>query len=673
MASPTQTDEDDGLEPVPEGTLRPERRRGVAERWQLSRRWFMANTVVAGLAAGLPAACRPDVVDPDILVFGQPHAHTWLPEEPFHTPPPEHGGAVDSLEPFVDALPIPPRAAVTFDGDGARLTVRMVTTQVQLHSRLPASTMWTYEGSFPGPTIEVRRGVPLQVTWLNELTGPIPVQAVELSDNTGGDREFDLPGKRGATALPEITALPPWAVVHLHGAITGGGNDGWPENAVGPGRRQLAYYENDQPACALWYHDHAMHVSRMTTMAGLTAGMYVIRDDEEDALGLPSGEREIPLIVCDRNLDTDPTDRLTGQLLHKITVYAQQAEKIPRSFSGPFNVVNGKIWPYLDVEPGRYRFRLLNASSIRPYHLELRTPDGEPAPAGTIVQIGTDAGLLPAPVPIAGPLIIAPAERADLIIDFDAFAGSSLRLIDTSYMKAKSGDVMQFRVRASAPEAAPPLPAVTSPSFRSVVAGSVSPLRDRFVLVTPAFPAVAQMWEMEPAQEPSGRMPIDGIVQFEDAAGEVRTYRRVGKDFVDPVAFTAETSSWERWTYLSLEGFGAPHPMHTHAFTFQALERSHYDVTNWRYLRRADGSIGGGTIEPIKRKGPGEIPANERGWKDVIKLGSGEMVSVIGQYGPAAGRFLHHCHIYEHEDHKMMRPLVLLPPEVIRGDPHGDH
>lgn len=682
------------LEPLPEGTLiRPDHLR--ERRGKISRRWFVGSTVLAGLTGALAGGCRPEKAatgassDAVPVVIGENgHGpHVWRPGTPLVQPPPDSGTAWNQLTPFRDPLPVPPRAQLVDDGDGRdRLVVRLRTGSEQLHADLPPTTFWGYEGAVVGPTIEVERGRQLSVEWRNELTGPIPLVAVELLDNTGDIAEFDLPGRRGAAPLPEVAVLPPWAVTHLHGLHTGGGNDGWPENAVLPGRSQLVRYENDQPAAALWYHDHAMHITRLTTQAGLAAGMYLIRDDEERAAGLPSGDREIPLVLCDRNLDVDSDGRLTGQLLYKIVVYPDQAERVARSFTGPFTLVNGKIWPYLEVEPARYRFRLLNAGSIRQWDLQLRVGDPDPdpeaevytdraplAPPGTLTLVGVDSGLLPEPAPIEETLPLSPSERLDVVIDFTAFAGQRLRFLDVGLVAPSIPQVMEFRVAAAAatdPGSAPP--ARLAPSFTPITGSSVAPLTERIVVITPAFPAMAQMWETVevPAEEVPDRFPVDGIVQFEDATGTVRTLRRVSDRFTDAVSVMATTQSWERWTWLSLEGPGLPHPMHVHSFSFQVQSRTLYDVEGkWQALRRPDGGLGGGTISPVRPRETGVIVPGERGWKDTVRAGSGELVSVIGRYGPAAGRFVHHCHIYEHEDHRMMRPFSLLPATVARMSP----
>jgi len=189
--------------------------------------------------------------------------------------------------------------------------------------------------------------------------------------------------------------------VHLHGARTGGGNDGWAENAVLTGNSQLSEYPNDQQAMGLWYHDHGMDITRWNVMTGL-AGMYLIRDDEEDALHLPHGKYEVPLMLCDRNLETDGAGQLTGQLLYKVAYNPPPpgAERVMPPFSGPFTLVNGVIWPHLDVEPRWYRFRMLNAANARFFQLQLQHADGttDQQLQDAVRQIGSDGGLLPAPV-----------------------------------------------------------------------------------------------------------------------------------------------------------------------------------------------------------------------------------------------------------------------------------
>ena len=210
------------------------------------------------------------------------------------------------LTKFLDALRVPP----VLRPQRGELTVTTRRTRVRLHSQLPSTTVWGYDGHVPGPTIEVRRGEPVRIRWRNGIEGRIPLTAVQqpvaaAPTTTPGYRNADGTLQDGVDVLDEVGALPAWNVVHLHGARTGGGNDGWAHNAVLPGASQLAEYPNDQEAAGLWYHDHAMAITRFNVHAGL-AGMYLIRDEDEDRLRLPHGEHEIPLVLRDCNLDTDP-------------------------------------------------------------------------------------------------------------------------------------------------------------------------------------------------------------------------------------------------------------------------------------------------------------------------------------------------------------------------------
>ena len=160
-------------------------------------------------------------------------------------------------------------------------------------------------------------------------------------------------------------------------------------NAEPNGRREVYEYPNRQDACTLWYHDHAIGQTRLNVYAGL-AGVYLIRDDEEDALGLPSGDYEVPLIIQDRSFAAD------GSLAYPVSELAGSTDHpgawVPEFF-GDTILVNGKVWPYLEVEPRKYRLRILNGSNARFYRLRLS--DGRP-----FVQIGADQGLLSGPVEV---------------------------------------------------------------------------------------------------------------------------------------------------------------------------------------------------------------------------------------------------------------------------------
>lgn len=569
-----------------------------------------------------------------------------------------------ALTPYLDPLRIPPTLKKTRADGVSYATVRMRATTVRLHSQLPPTPVWTYDGQVPGPTIEVRRGERLRVTWTNSLSGAFPLTAVEVPNVTQTPPIWDQPGRSGYPAREDVAELRPWTVVHLHGALTGSGNDGWPENGLQPGASQLSEYPNDQPAAALFYHDHAMNITRWNVMAGLS-GMYLIRDEEENGLGLPSGAHEVPLLISDRNLETDDAGLLTGRLLHKTVVIHREPLLQMRAFTGPFTLVNGVIWPHLEVQPRWYRFRVLNGANTRQYELRLTDEDGRAAPAGTVYQIGTDHGLLDEPVPVHDGLTLASAERADLLVDFSAFRGHRLRLVNTNANPDPGPwpQVMEFRV-ARGPVRDP---FVLPQRLRGGSGGDTRPARpdtERLVVLTPMGPGQALCWEMEKTDAPSGELPVDGIVQIKEADGSVTTYRRRAADFHDPVRFFVRTRSWERWRFLHAAASGWPHPMHIHATSFRVVSRETYDVGGFTSFPMPGGGIGCGSATPLKWTGAGAVPPGEQGWKDTVRVGAGELVTVDGYFGDSSGQFVYHCHMLEHEDMGMMRRFVVQPAQI---------
>lgn len=566
-----------------------------------------------------------------------------------------------TLTPFVDALRVPP----TLRPRRGELTVEIRATTKRLHSQLPPTRLWTYDGHFPGPTIDVRTGQRLRVTWTNRIEDEtVPVTAVQVF---GPDSMVPLPitrpGTGGAAPREDVAGIPPWLAVHVHGSVTGGGNDGWSENGIVAGEAQLSEYLNEQPAATLWYHDHAMHTSSWTIFAGL-AGMYVIRDEEEAALGLPEGRREIPLMLCDRNFDTDAEGLLTGRLLHKVR-FRDNVQRITRPFEGPYTLVNGTVWPYLDVDPRWYRFRVLNGANSRTYRLALIDEATGRQLTGVIKQIGTDAGLLPAPVPIDSFLTLAAAERADLLVDFTRLCGKRLRLVNTTAEVTPGRptpdlpypEVMQFRVadRDSHDRFTPP--SVISPSFVRTTRQDIPHHHDHRVVLTKVGGGThAEMWEMAEIDGDSVTVPGDGVVQIKDAEGLVRTYKRIANGPDDMVNYFAELGKWEYWTFINAADF--MHPMHIHLMRFQVLSRDMYDIGGF------DGTLCG-TTRPIAFQETGVLEANEEGLKDVIRVGPAEIVTLAGRFEGATGRFAYHCHMLEHQDEGMMRPLVVFPPGVM--------
>ncbi|WP_436761556.1 multicopper oxidase family protein [Streptosporangium sp. V21-05] len=351
--------------------------------------------------------------------------------------------------PFTVPLPIP---AVARPARPGHYEVVQRPAKVEI---VPGTTteVWGFDGTFPGPTFQVRRASPVTVRVRNEL--PVPTST------------------------------------HLHGGVTPAGSDGYPTDLVvaegrgfrpppgghshhgmrvdpsqwtlHPGARDYAY-PLDQRAATLWYHDHRMDFTAPQVWRGL-AGFMIVGDDEDDALPLPRGERDVPLMICDRAFEEDGSFRYPAadpSLLVSAGVEAAYMEGV----EGDVILVNGAPWPVLEVSNTRYRLRLLNASNARRYRLEL-------TPGGRFVQVGSDAGLLAAPVSHQA-ITMAPAERFDVVVDFSAYpVGTEVTMVNT-LGTGPARDVMRFRVtrRAREDSAVPGRLAAFEPAVRSSAAAS---------------------------------------------------------------------------------------------------------------------------------------------------------------------------------------------------------
>ncbi|HYT11895.1 MAG TPA: multicopper oxidase family protein [Candidatus Nitrosopolaris sp.] len=586
--------------------------------------------------------------------------------------------AARPLTPFVDVLPLPPRRVIK---EPARLAVRLQTANHRFHRDLPASRVWAYDGHLPGPTIEVDRGVRVEVQWENRLSGTLPVVVTRASVHaTNGVPVQCLPGRSGGAPDPNAAALSGYAVVHLHGAVTQATSDGWTENLIAPGQQTIDTYPNHQRATLLWYHDHVMGITRFNLFAGL-AGLWIVRDARERELELPEGPPyEIPLLLADRNFDTASSGALTGELLHKTD------PDVMECFS-PFTTVNGVIWPRVDVEPTTYRFRMLNGSNARTYRLVL-SRDGRPDHE-RIRQIGTDGGLLAAPVRIpAQGLVLASAERADLLIDFSDLApGAELTLwnnaaapfngayADPSTAGAADLDgllpypeVLRFGV-IDARRVGPRRPAVLATDFQRAEPEQLKGcIRRAIALVEQESdqegrPNMLTMREL--AEDATTDGPVITLVETLTGHPEqVSRWRTIATRFEDRTNFFPMLGEREIWRLINLTG--DTHPIHVHLESFQVLSRqpAAVDVP-------AGGITDTGTSATVRigqdvADGvPHTLDENELGLKDTVRVNPNEVVDILVRFETFAGRYMYHCHILEHEDRDMMRPFVVMPPELM--------
>jgi spore coat protein A len=519
-----------------------------------------------------------------------------------------------SLARYVDRLPIPP--VIRASDPAQTLEVQMREFQHKAHRDLPATGMWGYNGMWPGPTLEVRRGQALTVKWTNNL----PTKHFLPIDHTIHGAEESLPEAR--------------TVVHVHGAQVLPEHDGYPEawgtsdGKTGPTWSAAAsHYPNQQPGCMLWYHDHTLGITRLNVYAGL-AGLYVIRDPEEDALNLPRGAYEIPLLIQDRSFAAD------GSLLYPPAPQGTHPVWM-QEFFGETVCVNGKATPYLEVEPRKYRFRLVNGSNARFYHLTLAAadksgePNGNPADAPPFIQIGSDGGLLPAPVKLHY-LIISPGERFDLIIDFSEHKGASFAMInDAPAPYARGGEVVPAEVM---------LFKVTKP----LSGKDTSSIPESLVPFTPLNAGDAV------------RERVLDLTEMDRASDGYTMIGLLGrKHWCDPITENPKAGSTEIWSFANTTG--DVHPIHTHLIRFQVLNRQAFDVQ--QYLQNNKLVFTGNPMPPERNERPA--------WKDTIKTYAGYITRVIQKFDLPPGtvatpgqefRYVWHCHVLEHEDNEMMRP-----------------
>jgi len=503
------------------------------------------------------------------------------------------------LTPFVEALPIPPILQPTGTStDGyPQYTVSVETATQSVHPELPPTDLWTYNGAWPSSTIVATRGQTIEVIYQNNLP-------------SGGG------GNRGNTLLEVDTCAHgpnDWGdskriVTHLHGAHLPARFDGQPEYTILPGQTDTYVYPNAQEAGTLWYHDHALGITRLNVYSGM-AGFYLIRDDEDtlglgdqtNAFNLPSLGNEIGLAIQDRTFNED------GSLF-----YNAQLED---AFKGEYAVVNGKINPYLMVDQGKYRFRILNGSQSREYIFRLENMT-DPGNDPSFMLIGTDLGLVGAPIDLGNSYgIHGPAERMDVVIDFaDYPVGTEIILRNDDPTPPLLPSIMKFIV-TDQPGHTDPLPA-TLRVVTPMPASSADNTR-YFRLKKEAGAA---------CKDGSGRLVNEWLIESLDGPGG-----NVTGEFWDDLTEFPVLGTREIWEFENPTN--SYHPMHVHLVRFQILSKT--DLT---------------TGQPIPLQ-PWELNT----WKDIVHIPANTRARIIMDFDDYAGRFPSHCHLLDHEDHEMMR------------------
>lgn len=498
---------------------------------------------------------------------------------------PSRAKTLDALKlaPFVNPLPLPvlqkPAGRRSSALHGAvdapyyPITVREVWNR--MHRDLPPTRLWAYGDTSAPVLFEAQSNEGVLIDWINHL----PQEHFLPLD----------PPMHGMELAP-----PTRIVTHLHGARVPSISDGYPEDWYGPGKSKLCYYPNRQEAAGLWMHDHAMGVNRFNIFAGLM-GWYLIRDETEQHLNLPSGRYELPLLIYDRSFDP------AGQLYYP---NPPDEGAWSQEFLGDAMVVNGKVRPYHEVEPRKYRLRIANTANSRFFSLALS--NGQ-----SFHVIGSDQGLLQAPVEVKR-LVLSPSERTDLVVDFSTSRGENVVLISDEL------ELLQFRVGKERVEDTSELPKKLRPLARL-------------------------------SEDQAIRTRLMTLNQFDDDNGMAMTMLLNRKHWADPITERVRLNSVEIWSLANLTE--DTHPIHLHLVRFQILDRRSFSVDD--YL--ASNAL------PLRYTEDARPPdAHEAGWKDVVQCPPGTVTRIIIPFQGYPGRYLWHCHILEHEANDMMRPYDVL-------------
>ena len=552
---------------------------------------------------------------------------------------PVMAGSTPKLRRWVEPLPVPP--VLDGRGGGKNFTIAARESRSwRFHPDLPATRTWGYWCDSPqaglpylGPTIEATSrpndSVETSVTieWRNEL-----------------DRAFlpNDPTLMGAVMPGEPAPI----VTHLHGGETHPQFDGTPlqwftrEGATGPHFITNTYtYYNEQRASMVWYHDHALGNTRTNVYAGL-AGIYFIRDDQDtgeadNPLGLPARPYEIPLVLQDKTFNAD------GSLFYPTEgVTPDHPEWVPEFF-GDVAVVNAKIWPFVDVEPRRYRLRIVNGSQSRFYNLQVAGENsGLPLP---FTQIGTEGGLLRAPVPLTS-LLIAPGERADVVIDFAGHRNRSFIVTNNARAPYPMGE------RAT-------LSQLLKIRVNRILQGTdmtTTPAKLQLPELPPLpAPSLTRVHHLSETLHPIAGAPIQ--LNLEDAPYlDEQTH-------LPSVTTRPAADAVEDW--LLVNTTADTHPIHLHLVTFEVIDRRPFDVSAYDP-----------TTHAITYSGPAAPAApNEDGRKDTVQAHPGQVTRIRARFelpdegtivlppGVANPQYVWHCHILEHEENDMMRAF-----EVVR-------
>ncbi|MDR9364010.1 MAG: multicopper oxidase family protein [Balneolaceae bacterium] len=416
-----------------------------------------------------------------------------------------------------------------------------------------------FNGSLPGPTIRKRRGERFQIQFQN---------------NIGQE-----------------------SIIHWHGMIVPPEMDGHPKDVISEGNYSYDFKIN-QRAGTYWYHPHPHQITGPQVYRGL-AGFFIVTDEEEEALNLPSGEFEIPLIIQDRKIDD------SGNLYYNPSM----PERMMTGYLGEHIFINGVPNPHHEVQARPYRLRLLNGSNARIYNIAFRN-------GHSFTVIGSDGGLLPQPVETSE-LLIAPGERADLLVDFsDGFSGNSTQLISKEFSVPSNGGMMGNMSQMMGQGG--PEQGIEFPLMKFRINNDVDS--------SPSINLPQQLSEINFPSRNDVVREREIELNMEMMTGHTINGRLFEMLRVDEQISQGDTEIWE-----FINNSAVPHPMHIHAVQFKVLNRSGYR----------------------------DLIPTESGWKNTVLVMPGERVRVIMTFNAQSGLYVFHCNNLEHEDAGMMANLEI--------------
>ena len=588
------------------------------------------------------------------------------------------------------------------------------------------TTVWGFASGgytgFPGPTILAYRDQPVTIRWQNQL----PVNGHLLPIDTSIHLAHPMSRALDDGFVP--------IVMHLHGGHSLSAFDGTPEqwftqNRGGPGGTgpretgpqfvsSTMRYENDQQAATLWYHDHALGMTRLNVYAGL-AGFYVLQDEERLQLlesgVLPGGVYDIGMAIQDRAftsdgqlyypaLRSDPipgTDETVGDMVPQAFYdeFGEDAASIVPEFFGDTILVNGMAWPNLDVAAGSYEFRLLNGSDSRFYVLTASDPDV------AIYLVGTDGGLLPRAITIsdgdgiqeAGEFILlAPGDRVELVFDFSRLsAGETVKLLNSGPLFEPFKGVTTDGLLLGGAEAAGAEDPVGN-IMQFTVSSTITPFSARLfedgqpVTLSVSFVNLAADLDGNGIADAATNVRNLGLFETSESFGRVTPMlgkaepgtvttndEDVGADF-GPLSYDAPTTerpmlgSTEQWNVFNFTA--DTHPLHLHLVQYQLVEKREIFFQDEDENGIPDDTNGDGLISYGTILLPGDaldylsadiwigdlIPLRpeETGWQDTLHVDPGTMASIVATFD-LPGLYVWHCHILSHEDNEMMRAFFV--------------